>query len=88
MRLATEPDNDFTQVTLSGVYRAGVGNTVIAFSAATGQGRQDDYVLPYTINSNLGSTVPPVADIDGKVDTTFLERNYFPSPTPAIPESK
>jgi len=70
LRLATEPDNDFTQVSFSGVYRSDFANTVVAFSAATGQGEQTATLLPYTINESLTFGALPVSSLDGKVDTT------------------
>jgi MtrB/PioB family decaheme-associated outer membrane protein len=69
-RTAMEPDNDFQQFSLSGVYRTDVLNTAIAFSAAVGQGDQDVDLLPYTINSTLAAPALPVASLDGQVDTS------------------
>ena len=69
-RAATEPDSDFQQFSLSGVYRADTWNTVVAFSAAAGQGEQTAGLLPYTINASLTSPDLPVTALDGKVDTT------------------
>ena len=68
-RGATEPDNDFQQFSLSGVYRADVFDTVLAFSAAVGQGEQTADLLPYTINASLDSPALPVTALAGKVDT-------------------
>lgn len=68
-RSATEPDNKFQQFSLSGVYRAGFLDTVLAFSAASGQGVQDMNLLPYTINADVVSPSLPVTAFDGKVDT-------------------
>jgi MtrB/PioB family decaheme-associated outer membrane protein len=69
-RSATEPDNDFQQFSLSGVYRADMFDTVVAFSAAIGQGEQTANLLPYTINASLDSPELPVTALDGKVDTS------------------
>jgi MtrB/PioB family decaheme-associated outer membrane protein len=69
-RLALEPDNDFQQFSLSGVYRTDTFNTVIAFSAAMGRGEQNDKLLPYTINSTLVSLAPLPPTLDGQVDTS------------------
>ncbi len=69
-RAATEPDNDFQQFSLSGVYRADAWNTVVAFSAAAGQGEQTASLLPYTVNASLASPTLPATALDGKVDTT------------------
>jgi MtrB/PioB family decaheme-associated outer membrane protein len=66
---AVEPDNDFHQVSLSAAYFAQAWDTVIAFSAASGQGEQDAILLPYTINPNF--VFPAIVQsVDGKVDTT------------------
>lgn len=69
-RLALEPDNDFQQFSLSGVYRATRYDTVVAFSAAFGRGEQNGDLLPYTINSTLVTPSLPVAALDGQVDTS------------------
>ena len=70
LRLATEPDNKFTQISLTGIWRSNVADTVVAVSAAAGEGTQDDYMLPYTINPTLTPAPLPVTEFDGKVDTT------------------
>lgn len=69
-RLATEPDNDFQQFSLSGVYRAATWDTVLAFSAAVGRGEQNGALLPYTINPTLAISPLPVTSLDGQVDTS------------------
>lgn len=69
-RMAVEPDNSFTQLSLSGTYRAEVLDTVIGFTAATGQGEQDEDLLAYTINSQVSAGALPRARLDGKVDTS------------------
>ena len=69
-RAATEPDNDFTQFSLSGVYRADWLSTVLAFSAAVGEGEQTADLLPYTVNASLAAPALPVSALDGQVDTT------------------
>jgi MtrB/PioB family decaheme-associated outer membrane protein len=68
-RLALEPDNDFQQFSLSGVYRAATLNTVFAFSTAIGRGEQNTEFLPYTINPTLPVTALPSSSINGQVDT-------------------
>ena len=69
-RLALEPENDFQQVSISGAFHAGLWNTVIAFSMASGQGEQNSGLLPYTINPTI--PVPEIAlgGLNGEVDTT------------------
>jgi MtrB/PioB family decaheme-associated outer membrane protein len=69
-RLATEPDNDFQQFSLSGVYRAVTWDTVLAFSAAMGQGEQTGNLLPYAINPLLPTTPLPASSLGGQVDTS------------------
>lgn len=69
-RAATEPDNNYQQFLLSGVYRADWLSTVLAFSAATGEGEQTAGLLPYTVNASLASPALPVSALDGKVDTS------------------
>lgn len=69
-RLALEPDNDFQQLSLSGIYRTPTLNTVIAFSTAMGRGEQNAVFLPYTINPTLPVTALPTASLDGQVDTS------------------
>jgi len=69
-RLALEPDNDFQQASLSGVYRTTRLNTVVAFSAAFGRGEQNTRFLPYTINPTLPVTALPGPSLEGQVDTS------------------
>jgi MtrB/PioB family decaheme-associated outer membrane protein len=69
-RLALEPDNDFQQASLSGVYRTTKLNTVVAFSTAFGRGEQNSPFLPYTINPTLPVLALPSASLDGQVDTS------------------
>jgi len=68
-RRAVEPDNDFQQFSLSGIYRTTALNTVVAFSAAFGRGEQNSLFLPYTINPVLPVFALPSASLDGQVDT-------------------
>jgi MtrB/PioB family decaheme-associated outer membrane protein len=69
-RLSLEPDNDFQQISVSGVYRVATYNTVIAFSAASGRGEQDVDFLPYTISPVLVTPALPRTSLDGQVDTS------------------
>ena len=69
-RMALEPDNDFQQLTLTGSYRFQTWNSVLGFTAANGTGKQNEPLLPYTINPNLAAGALPVANLDGKVDTS------------------
>jgi len=79
-RLALEPDNDFQQASLSGVYRTTRLNTVVAFSAAFGHGKQNAQFLPYTINPTLPVLALPGPSLDGQVDTG----NYALTITPHV----
>ncbi len=69
VQIASEPDNKFHQVALSGAYRADFWDTVMAFSLASGTGKQDDALLPYTINPAVATEPLPTRNLDGKVDT-------------------
>jgi MtrB/PioB family decaheme-associated outer membrane protein len=75
LRMAREPDNEYQQLSVSGKYRLTTWDTVIAAAAATGQGKQNELLLPYTINPDpgpgSGNGVPelPRSSLDGKVDT-------------------
>lgn len=68
-RLALEPDNDFQQFSLTGIYRTASYNTVLAFSTAFGRGKQNATFLPYTLNPALPALALPSASLDGQVDT-------------------
>ncbi len=68
LRMAQQPDNHFQQVSLSGKYLVNHWDTVVAFLAAVGQGEQDDALLPYTSNPDLGAALPS-SSLNGKVDT-------------------
>ncbi len=69
-RMAQEPDNEFQQFSLSGTYRTDALDSVVAFSAAMGQGKQTEQLLPYTINPTIAAVALPRPNLDGKVDTT------------------
>ena len=67
---AIEPDNEFQRISLSGTYRFGVLDSILAFSAATGQAEQNSLLLPYTSNPLIDAESLPVAALDGSVDTS------------------
>jgi MtrB/PioB family decaheme-associated outer membrane protein len=69
LRMAAEPDNDFSQVSLSGKYRIQTWDTVLAFLVASGRGKQNQALLPYTINPDLPAQPLPLEALDGQVDT-------------------
>jgi MtrB/PioB family decaheme-associated outer membrane protein len=81
-RLAQEPDNDFQQLSLAGTYAADLLDTVVAFSAAVGQGEQDQALLPYTINPTLPADALPRDRLDGEVDTTNYALTVTSRPLP------
>ena len=68
LRSAQQPDNEFSQVSVSGKYLLDQWDTAIAFVVASGQGKQNEALLPYTTNPNLGGALPR-ASLDGTVDT-------------------
>ena len=70
LRMAREPDNDFQQLSLSGKYRMSTWDTVIAFSAASGSGEQDESLLPYTINPSIVTPPLPRSSLNAEVDTS------------------
>ena len=69
-RLALEPDNDFQQLSLTGIYRTATLNTAVAFSAAMGRGEQNAAFLPYTISSVIAAPALPGTSLNGEVDTS------------------
>jgi MtrB/PioB family decaheme-associated outer membrane protein len=81
-RMALEPDNDFQQFSLSGSYRFQTLDTLLGFTAASGGGTQNAPLLPYTVNPNLVAGVLPVANIDGKVDTSNYSVTLTSRPIP------
>jgi len=81
-RHAQEPDNDFQQVTLSGRYAFSTMATVVAFSAATGRGEQNDALLAYTINPGIAAGALPVSSLNAEVDTTNFAVTVTARPLP------
>jgi MtrB/PioB family decaheme-associated outer membrane protein len=81
-QLAQEPDNDFQQVSISGAYAAKAMHSVIAFSAALGQGTQTAALLPYTINPTLNPGALPRTVLDGEVNTTSYALTITSRPFP------
>lgn len=69
-QLAVEPDNDFHQFSFSAAYFARAWDTVIALSAASGEGEQNASLLPYTINPTIPAPLIQLGGINAKVDTT------------------
>ena len=81
-RIALEPSNDFQQIALSGSYRPGFYDTLIAFNAASGRGEQNEPLLPYTINSAIAANPLPRSSFDGRVDTTNYSFTVSSRPIP------
>jgi MtrB/PioB family decaheme-associated outer membrane protein len=81
-RHAQEPDNKFQQLTLSGSYAFSAMDTVVAFSAATGRGEQNDALLPYTINPGIAAGPLPTSNLDAEVDTTNFAITVTARPLP------
>jgi MtrB/PioB family decaheme-associated outer membrane protein len=70
LRMAAEPDNEYSQVSLSGQYRIKTWDTVFAFLVASGRGKQNQALLPYTINPDIDAGALPRDNLDGEVDTS------------------
>jgi MtrB/PioB family decaheme-associated outer membrane protein len=69
--LARAPDNDAQTVTLSGAYRF-PARTTLSLSAARGEMKQDERLLPYSIDPTLSAALPRDS-LDGKIDTTHVD---------------
>ncbi len=75
-RIALEPDNHYIQ------YRASVGFNLtsgmrLTSDAAVGTMKQNDTLLPYTINPDLLVQTPvPLSKLDGKIDTSMLNLRF------------
>lgn len=81
-RMAMAPDNDFQQVSLSGAYRFTQGDTIVAFTVASGQGEQDEPLLPYTNNPGINAAALPRGTLDGEVDTANYALTVTSRPLP------
>ena len=79
---AREPENDFQQVSLSGKYRMSTWDTVVAFSAASGRGEQNQSLLPYTVNPNIVTPALPRSSTDARVDTANFAFSLTARPLP------
>ena len=66
-RMALEPGNDYQEIAFTAGMHGLPWNTVIAVSAATGEGTQDTSFLPYTINSSVPTDPLPMSNLGGKV---------------------
>jgi len=71
-RLALEPDNRSIQYKAYGSYNL-APSTRISADVAFGQMKQDEVLLPYTINSDLVVHTPvPLDSLNAKIDTTMF----------------
>lgn len=80
--MAMAPDNDFQQVSLSGAYRWTQWNTVVAFTAASGNGEQNEPLLPYTNNPAVNAGALPRSSLGGDVDTANYALTVTSRPIP------
>jgi len=80
--LAETPDSDFQQLTLTGAWRHPWLDTRLSFSAAIGQGKQDETLLPYTTNLNLAAGPLPATSLDGEIETTNVALTLTARPLP------
>jgi len=71
-QLAAPPDNSYQQVRLSASHEAPL-HSLLSASVATGEMRQNDSFLPYTVSTALDAAALPRSSLDGKVDTTDLQ---------------
>ena len=71
-QMAQPPDNSFEQVSLSGFWAIAPADTVLGYNIASGRMKQDDILLPYTINAELTPASLPRDRLDGEIDTTNL----------------
>jgi len=69
---AQAPDNKAQTVTLAGAYHFSP-QTTLSLTAALGELRQEDVLLPYTINPGIPLTALPRERLDGKIETTHLD---------------
>jgi MtrB/PioB family decaheme-associated outer membrane protein len=80
--LAEAPDNEFQQLILTGSYRLAAFDTRISLSAALGQGKQNEALLPYTTNPNLITAPLPAAALDAEIDTSNIALTVVSRPLP------
>lgn len=66
-QMALEPGNDYQEVAFTAGMHGLPWNTVLGFSAATGESTQDTRFLPYTINPSVLTDALPMSSLGGKV---------------------
>jgi MtrB/PioB family decaheme-associated outer membrane protein len=75
-RLALEPDNSYVQLKAYGGLNFGSSSRLTA-DLAYGKMRQDDALLPYSVNPELVVHTPlPLSSLDAEVNTTMLNLRY------------
>ena len=78
-QMALAPDNEFHQLTLSGALQL-PARTMLSGQLSTGTLRQDDQLLPYTINPLVTVGALPVSRLDGEVSTLNYNFRIVSSP--------
>ena len=76
---AQAPDNKAQTVTLAGAYNFSP-RTTLSMTAALGEIRQEDALLPYTINPGVPLTALPRESLDGKIETTHVDVAFTSRP--------
>ena len=76
---AQAPDNKAQTLTLAGAYRFSA-QTTLSLNASLGEIRQDELLLPYTINPAVPLTPLPRDSLDGKIDTTHVDLGFTSRP--------
>jgi len=76
---AQAPDNKAQTVTLAGAYYFSP-RTTLSMTAALGELRQEDVLLPYTINPAVPVTALPRERLDGKIETKHVDVAFTSRP--------
>ena len=76
---AQAPDNKAQTVTLAGAYYFSP-RTTLSMTAALGELRQEDALLPYTINPAVPVTALPRERLDGKIETKHVDVAFTSRP--------
>ena len=75
-RIALEPDNSYVQFRMNGGWNFGSGSRLTA-DFSVGTMKQNDRLLPYTINPDLVVDTPvPLQKLDAKIDTTMFNLRF------------
>lgn len=76
---AQAPDNKAQTVALAGAYHFSP-QTTLSLNAALGELRQEDVLLPYTVNPGVPARALPRDRLDGKIDTTHVDVGFTSRP--------